>query len=185
MSLYKASVTYGEESINAFAKAQFSIFQRKTKIIMLAAATLLLLLGAFDVGGRAVSIILLFAGCLLIVNIGNIPRRTAKAMMKSSSLLDTADYDFGGRAFTVTSGGASGRVEYKNLIRLAEDSKYYYLFCSSRVGYMLAKQSLAPNEPGGFRELLSSKSGCKWSGTGAALSTNLPTLIKKFKNRQK
>ena len=81
MSLYKASVTYSEESINAFAKAQFGIFQRKTKITLLAAATLLLLLGAFEVGGQAISILLLFAGCLLIVNVGNIPRRTAKAMM--------------------------------------------------------------------------------------------------------
>lgn len=111
MSLYKASVTYSEESINAFAKAQFGIFQRKTKITLLAAATLLLLLGAFEVGGQAISILLLFAGCLLIVNVGNIPRRTAKAMMKSSATFDIADYDFGDRAFTVTSGGASSRVE--------------------------------------------------------------------------
>ena len=170
MSLYKASVTYSEESINAFAKAQFGIFQRKTKITLLAAATLLLLL---------------FAGCLLIVNVANIPRRTAKAMMKSSATFDIADYDFGDRAFTVTSGGASSRVEYKNVIHLGEDSRYYYIFCSPRVGYMLAKQSLAPKEPGGFRQLLASGSNCKWSGTGSALSTNLPMLIARLKNRQK
>lgn len=106
-------------------------------------------------------------------------------MMKSSATFDIADYDFGDRAFTVTSGGASSRVEYKNVIRLGEDSRYYYIFCSPRVGYMLAKQSLAPNEPGGFRQLLASGSSCKWSGTGSALSTNLPMLIARLKNRQK
>ena len=185
MSRYKASVIYSEEGINAFAKAQFGLFQRKTRAILLAAATLFLLLGAFGTGGRAVSVILLFAGCLLIVNVGNIPRRTAKAMLKVSAIHDVADYDFGDHAFTVSTGAASGRIEYRNLIRLAEDSRYYYLFCSTRIGYMLEKKSLAPNDPNGFRELLASETGCKWSGTGSALSTNLPMLISKLKNRKK
>ena len=185
MTVFTAHVTHTEETVNAFTKAQFCIFQRKKRFTMLAVAMLTLFAGALNLFGQTLSIILVMIGCMVLVDVANVPRRTARKLLEAKPALGRVEYEFGSRAVTVKTGGSSAEIPYKKLLSLAEDRSYFYMFNDVRGGYMMQKNSLEPNSPDEFRTMLSSKTGLSWTQTGSVLNLNLSSLVKLVKNKKR
>lgn len=182
---FSAEITHSEETINSFTKAQFNLYGSKQRRIMLISSAALLALAVLAPLSQAISALLIFGACLLFVDLGHIPKRTASSMLKQMQGFDSFRYRFADKIVVIDSvnSGASGSLAYSKITRLAEDFSYFYFFTDAATGYMLSKNSLCPSSPESFKAMLSAATGCSWSSAKGLMGVNLPSIIKAFKNK--
>ena len=182
---FLAKAEHNEESINAFAKAQFNVYGTKQRNTMLIVSVALLAVSVLVPLGDIISALLLFAACLVLVDIGHIPKRTANSMLKAMPEFDSFEYQFGEKSVKISSvkSGASGNLAYSKIEKLAEDVYNFYIFANPSTGYILSKKSLQPDDRDAFKSFLSSASGCSWSSAKGIMGITLKSLIDKFKKQ--
>lgn len=182
---FTARIEHSEESIHSFTKAQFNVYGAKKRNTMLIISASLLLLAVLAPLGDALSALLIFAACLVFVDIGHIPKRSANAMLKAMPDFDSFQYQFGEKAVKISSekSGQSGHLGYDKIERLAEDVYNYYIFANPATGYMLSKDSLEPRDKEAFKKFLASAAGCKWYSAKGMMGLNLHNIISSIRNR--
>ena len=70
--------------------------------------------------------------------------------------------------------GKPHTLKYSDILYLAEDSQYYYLFITNEAAYMVPKEQLRDEEV--FRKTVESKSGKKFSRPGGLFSLCLSDI---------
>lgn len=183
MAIYRASIRHSEDSVNAFTRAQFNIFQKKKKTVLFLLAILLLAAGALGSFSQGIRMVCLFGGCLVLVDMRYIPRRTAAAMLKKPGVCSEVSYEFKENEVHVQAENGSTSTPYAKLVRLAEDSAYCFLFLGSNAAYTIDKKALKQEELAGIKDLAASGSGLRWVRTDGLLTVNLFSLIKEMKRR--
>jgi len=180
---FRAGIEHSEESINSFAKAQFNVYGAKQRNSMLIISVLLLALAVLAPLGDVLSALVMFGACLILVDIGHVPKRTAKLMLKQMPEFDSFEYCFEEKTVKISSAksGASGTLAYSKIERLAEDVYSFYMFANSNTGYMLSKKSLSPADKDAFKDFLASATGCSWRSAKGIMGVNLQSLIKSFR----
>lgn len=180
---FQAGIEHSEKSINSFAKTQFNVYRTKQRNFMLLISVLMLTISVFAPLGDTMSALLVFAACLILVDIGHIPKRTARLILKQMPELDSFEYQFGEKTVKIcsTKNGASGVLAYSKIEKLAEDLYNFYMFVNENTGYMFSKKSLSPADRNAFKSFLSSASGCRWNSAKGVLGINFQSLIDGFK----
>ena len=168
MNKFQASIHHNEASVNGFAKAQFLLFQNKRRIVQMLLGVGLLILGAVLPEQRSWSLSLIIAGCLILMDLPYVPRRTARQILKSSQILGEVEYEFTDVRIRVRAGENETETLYRNICRLAEDKEYFYLFLNKGMAYTIAKNSLNPNDAEGFHDLLKQQTGLLWEKISSA-----------------
>lgn len=184
MTIYRASIRHSEDSINAFTRAQFNIFQRKKKAVLYLLTILLLAVGTLGNFSRGIRILCLFGGCLILVDMRYIPRRTAAAMLKKPGVCSEVRYEFSEKEIHIQAENGSTSTCYSSLVRLAEDPAYCFLFLGSNAAYTIDKKAIKPDELTGIKDLVSSGSGLRWVRADGLLTVNLFSQIKGIKNNK-
>lgn len=157
MREYHVSTQHSETSVTGFAKAQFLLFEHRKRITLLLSGAGLLILGAVLPEERALCLILLLAGCLVLIDIPYIPRRTARQILRHSEALGIVSYIFREDTINVQAGGRETCTSYDKICRLAEDKSFFYLFLNRGMAYTIAKENLEPDDVEGFRAMISQK----------------------------
>ncbi len=168
MNKFQASIHHNEASVNGFAKAQFLLFQNKRRIVQILLGVGLLILGAVLPEQRSWSLVLIIAGCLILMDLPYVPRRTAQQILKSSQILGEVEYEFTDVRIWVRAGESETETPYSKICRLAEDKVYFYLFLNKGMAYTIAKNSLNPNDAEGFHDMLKQQTGLLWEKISGA-----------------
>ena len=181
MKKYTAFINHDETTVNAFTRTQFNAFHARKRNILLVLAVLFIGVGGMELMGKTVSILCVLIGCLLLVNTGNIPRRTAKAILSAGGQDRRVEYEFDDSGIHVTDGGRKADVKYSTIIRLIADREFFYLFSAPNLVYMLEKSSLEPAEPDEFKAEIAAKCGLRWTAARSAMTENVFSLISRFR----
>ena len=170
--LYRAKMQHSSDTLKRFTVLQYDTFEPLGKLLRLAAAVVLIVIGAFS-GSSALLVFLLFVGCVLMTNLNfkavAVADRVERAL---GGKFPTLAYSFSDSGFT--DGEGREKVAYASLIRLIEDKEYLYLFVSKASGYMIELSSVTGDGGAeGLKRLLSEKSGCKWTSPVTLLTLRL------------
>lgn len=180
MIIYTAGIKQSAESIKKYANMQFNIFHVKAKLIGVVLSIVLVVLGGLAVSNNALSIVLIFSGCVLFTNLNAPANFTANHVAACfHGEFPTLSYFFSPSYFKV--GGNDKEIPYEKLVRLAEDQDYLYLFQSSRYGFILKKATIN-GEDGieGFKSFLTRETGLKWRKPPTLMNFNLMNLKELF-----
>ena len=182
MKTYTAKIPHTPDTIRQFATVQFDAFHRSLKIGLLAAAAVLAVAGVLLHETPALSLLCLFAGCLLFTN------TNAYARFVSNKVIERFHGSFPTVAFSFTETGftaGENTVSFRDLHKLLEDSDHLYLLSSSQYGYMIAKSSISgPDGWRGLRDMLQKKTGLSWTRPVTLNSLSLERLRTLFTGRR-
>lgn len=159
MREYHASIQHNEASVTGFAKAQFLLFESRKRIALILAGAGLLILGAVLPETRALSLILLLAGCLVLIDIPYVPRRTARQILRYSKLPGSISFVFRENIINVLADGRETNTAYNKISRFAEDKSFFHLFLNRGMAYTITKESLEPDDIEGFRAMIRQNTG--------------------------
>ena len=167
MTVYTAKIKHSEDTIKAMAKAQYECFRSKSYYVMLVFAIVLLALSVFvSAIPQGVKTLMIVVGCFTVVGLGSPPKQLAKQVINNlKGNFPSMEYRFGEKSVQLT-GADTGVLEYKEILQLAQDSKYLYIFIQNRSAYMLERSSAKPDEEG-LKELVAEKTGLAWTRPGA------------------
>ena len=173
MTNYTAKIKHSEDTIKAMAKTQYECFRSKSYYVMLIFAIVLLALTIFvSAISQEIKTLMIAVGCFTVVGLGSPPKQLAKQVIKNlNGKFPVMEYHFGEESVQLT-GADTGVLEYKEILQLAHDSKYLYIFIQNRSAYMLERSSAKPDEEG-LKKLVAEKTGLTWvrPGTMAKLSS--------------
>ena len=86
------------------------------------------------------------------------------------------EYEFHKDAMKV-SGEGSMNIAYKNIVRMAEEGRYLYLFMGRDSICMIEKESIKPKNLDEFKEFMAQKTGLTWQSEKSLLAFNLADVI--------
>ena len=163
---YTAKIKHSEDTIKAMAKAQYDCFRSKSYYFAFAFSIVLLALSVFVTAiPQSVKTIMIAIGCFTVVGLGSPPRQLAKQVIRNlNGKFPVMEYRFGEKSVQLT-GADTGVLEYKEILQLAQDNKYLYIFIQNRSAYMLERSSAKPDEEG-LKKLVEEKTGLSWTHPG-------------------
>lgn len=176
MNEYFASMPQNHNTLKRYAQVQMDVFHPSIKLCGAGLAVALVLIGAFAVKTEALSLLLIFIGCVVFTNL-NAPGDFIANRVNSlfHGKYPTLFYQFSEDSFLVV--GSKQSVPYKKLIKLVEDDEYIYLFQSSRYGNMIKKSSVQGTDKlCGLRDHLAEKTGLKWRRPPTILNFRLQNV---------
>ena len=165
--LYEVTMTHSEESLTELAHMQYDLFCTRNYI-----ARSLLSLVAIAVGAvyfsRVWGIALLAYGAYLITSTYSSSNHTVKKLIEtihsSGTGFPSSQYLFTEKQIDIIYHPGKEDEEkmapvfYKDLVKLGEDTKNFYLFPHSRGGYCIPKDAL-PDQADSFRRFIEEKAG--------------------------
>lgn len=177
MEKYHACITLNEDTVNAFTRAQFNMFSRRRKFSLLFLSVAFIFCGAIGIVPSSFSAVFVLIGCLLLVDVNYIPRRTAKAVLQSTPKMESIDFSFSDKEICITQSDSSSSCEYEKIIRIGSDRSYIYLFTHPGIAYIFTISSLVPDRFTEFKSFICSRTGLRWENAGSILSMNLRSLL--------
>lgn len=173
----KAYMQHTEASIYRLSAVQFNIFGMAHKIMRVATAVVLLWLGVSMHSSIAVATICLMVGSWMLVSLNQIPKHKAKR------LIDAAEGKFPQSVFTfkdnfiqLKSSDMTRSIYYDQIVCLAEDKDYFYLFISRIAAYMIDKSTVEPNAEK-LQDFLSEKTTLQWIMPHSFWRTNIRDIL--------
>lgn len=173
-------------TVKRLAAIQYKTFSAKKRLILYALSLICIALGfgliyRFD---SVIRLVVLAFGCILLVNVG------ASASVKADKTLRAIEAQ--GGAFPCTQmiffdssvkikeqDSKPHTLKYNDILRLAEDRLYYYLFITTDAAYMVPRCQL--RDEALFRKTLESRTGMRFSRPGSLLSLSLRDIKASFK----
>ena len=163
--LYEVTMTHSEESLTALAHMQYDLFCTRNYI-----ARSLLSLAAISVGAvyfsRVWGIALLAYGAYLITSTYSSSNHTVKKIIEtinsSGAGFPSSRYLFAEKQMDIIyhpgkeDEGKMDPVFYTDLVKLGEDTNFFYLFPHSRGGYCVPKDALLDHTDS-FRRFIEGK----------------------------
>lgn len=180
MKVYTAHIQQSRETVRRYSEVQFNVFHTKVKLAGVSLSVLLVLLGAFAVKAEALSLLMIFFGCVLFTNLNAPANFTANRVIALfQGKFPTLHYRFSPEGMWID--GKEPAVKYNKIIRLVEDDEYLYLFQSPQYGSMIKKSTVCGDEGiYGLRDLLTQKTGLKWTRPPTILNFKLRNLRNMF-----
>ena len=186
MELYRAEMRHSAETVKRFTLLQYNTFEWWRKLLFLMLSVALVLFGVLhrpDSGSPALSIICIFAGCLLFTSLNSRANGVADSVIEAMhGQFPVLQYSFSESGFT--DGEERPVVPYGKLFRLIEDEEYLYLFVSKASGYMIEKKSVkGENDFHGLMELLSGQTGLTWQKPFSLLTFRLQDILRSSRKK--
>lgn len=168
-------------SVKRLSVVQFNTFSAGRRYALYALALLLILFGfglIYDFGTPA-RYFFLAPGCILLVNVGASAGlkadKTLAAIRRQGGRFPCTKMLFGDSSIRITEEDSKSRtMKYGDILRLAEDREYYYLFVSTEAAYMVPKNQLHDSDA--FRKHLMRKTNMDVSHQTGLLSLRLRDL---------
>lgn len=185
MTRYTAHIVHNETTVNAFTKTQFAVFDRKKRSGIYLAAIALMIAAMLIPLGELFSVSCMLIGCLLLVDVSHIPKRTAQSILKGNPSLGKVEYEFSGRDIQVKEKNTQATIMYSDIICLIEDRSYFYIFTDPKIVYMLDKTSIKPKNPEDFRASVEKKCDLKFKSPRSAFKASIFSIAKNAKYHKK
>lgn len=176
-SLYTCGITHTAHTIEQMFCTQYDQFRKKQEYLIFAVGILFVALSILLPVSRPIRIFLLAIGGWIMVS-RNLPAviRASDSVQKRKSL-PIYRYDFYEDHMRM-SGEGSMCLEYRDIIRLVEEKRYYYLFTGPSTVMMLDRKELG-EEDEGFRKFLEDKTGKKFCRAHSILMVTLQDLLRR------
>lgn len=176
---YEGRIEHTSDSIHALFKTQYYTYQfgRVVRRLMIGAALIAAALFAgFPIWGE---IILLAAGCWLVVG-RDFPAtyRAEEAIDARKGVLPITTCEFSAGHAEVHEGGVSKKLRYDQFEKLVQDKEYLYLFLGKESIVMLDREKVEPGTDAELMEFIEKKTGKKWEARLSLLTMNLSDLLR-------
>ena len=177
---------YNENAIKAFCKVQYSAFKKKNQILIVLLGLALIVLAVCGLTKGVASIVVGVIGCWVITLPGVVPKSDAdKLIAAMDGKFGTSKYSFDDKGFDIVAGSDTNRLGYDNMIRLIEDSDYFFFFATPQLAYIVEKKTLNPKSEEKFKAYTSRRVGLEWTSARPWYSLNLKAVINDKKNTRK
>lgn len=174
-SLYTCGITHTAHTIERLFCTQYDQFRKKQEYLIFAAGILVVALSVLLPVSRPVRILLLALGGWIMVS-RNLPAIIrASDTVQARKSLPVYRYDFYEDHMRM-SGEGSLCLEYRDIIRLVEEKRYYYLFTDPTTVMMLDRRELGKKDEA-FRNFLAEKTGKKFRRAHSILMVTLQDLL--------
>lgn len=159
------TMQHSAKSVAQLSKTQYSTFHAKAKVFwyVFFFACLLAGVGVFGTLDTVPQILCLAVGGIGIMNVGASARvrtdKTLKLIAAHGNQFPATDITVSAKKVTILEQGADKpkRLDKKDVVRLAEDEQYWYVFISQESAYMLPKDQVEDLD--GFVTLLEKATG--------------------------
>ena len=161
---FSGRAVYNENAIKAFCKVQYSAFKKKNQILIVLLGIALIVLAVCGLTKGAASIVIGVIGCWVITLPGVVPKSDAdKLIAAMDGKFGTSKYSFDDKGFDIVAGSDTNRLGYDNMIRLIEDSDYFFFFATPQLAYIVEKKTLNPKSEEKFKAYTSRRVGLEWT----------------------
>lgn len=180
MKEFTAYIVQTPQTIRRYSEVQYNVFHTTAKVTGAVIAVALVLVGGFVVKQEAVSLLLVFLGCVLFTNLNAPANFTANRVISLfRGKFPTIRYRFTSKGMQVND--KAEPVPYSKFIRLVEDENYFYLFQSPQYGSMIRKDTVAgAGSTYNLRDMLQEQTGLKWTRPPTALNFKLKNIQELF-----
>lgn len=191
METIEIVMQHSEETVQQLAKMQYNVFSSRTKYLLYLLCGLSVLAGLNIVGElpQVLRYILLAVGLITFMNIGISASikadKTMQAIQRQGGKFPRTSMIFRDKDIFIreaTGSTPAQTLEYKQIIRLAEDKEYLYLFITREAAYMVPIDKL--KNPQKFKKLVESRTGLQFSAPFNLLTVNLHTLLRSFSKKK-
>lgn len=166
MSYFDVTMQHTEKTFEALSRMQYDLFCRQNRIVRTLLSLVFIVLGITRFSDWW-GILLVAYGCYLTTSTYSSANHTAHkltARIKESGMpFPSSRYLFRAREMEIRSlpeGAAEGQLAYQDMLRIAEDYEYFYIFRDRFGGYMIPKTELK-DAADDFRQFLEEKTGQK------------------------
>lgn len=173
-------------SVRRLASIQYKTFSARRRFLLYALSLVCIALGFGLIYPFAFTlrIVLLAFGCILLVNVGASAAikadRTLQAIERQGGVFPCTRMTFYDASVKIAElDGKPHTLKYSDILCLAEDGQYYYLFITNEAAYMVPKEQIHDEEV--FRKTMESKTGKKFSRSGGLFSLRLRDITASFK----
>ena len=186
MAAYRfyGKIEHTEDTITSLYRVQYHAFSKLQMLAWMAVGFAMIMVAAFATIPLWAKTILLLIGALVITGV-DFP-----AMVRADSVVESRrgnlpkmEYEFHKDALKV-SGEGSMNIAYKNIVRLAEEKNYLYLFMGRDSICMIEKESIRPKDVDEFKEFVAQKTGLTWQSEKSLLAFNLADVILAVRNKK-
>ena len=175
------TMQHNTSSVKRLAGVQYKTFSARRRVLLYALSLVCIALGFGLIypSTFTVRIVLLAFGCILLVNVGASAAikadKTLQAIERQGGVFPCTRMTFYDSTVKIAElDGKPHTLKYSDILYLAEDSQYYYLFITNEAAYMVPKEQLRDEEV--FRKTVESKSGKKFSRPGGLFSLCLSDI---------
>lgn len=181
---YTGKIKYSEESIRQLYKVTYHVYHVKRLILRMLIGAFMAAAGILLSVPTIVQVILIMAGCWLMVSKDFAARCAAddaldvrKKRSQPLPQMTTVFFD----DHVELQAERSMRLDYKRFERLAEDESCFYLFLGKDSVCMIEKDSLYPQGAEEFRQFVADRTQKEWQEIKSWLFMSLYEIIKMFK----
>lgn len=164
MICYKVTMQHSEESLLSLSRMQYDLFCKSNRIVRSLLSVLFIVIGV-AYASEWWGILLVAYGCYLTTSTYSSSTHTAHklaAQIKASGCgFPCSEYVFGEdslRIITLPEREELDALPYPSILRMGEDTEYFYIFRDSYGGYMIPKAALG-EQVQEFRQFVTSRSG--------------------------
>lgn len=165
---YRITMEHSKESFEALSHMQYDLFCTNNRILRSILSIAAILCGLLS-ASHWWAILLIAYGCYLTTSTYSAANHTAHKLLRqveeSGLGFPKSEFFFHDAEAVITpipaSQGEKTVLPYKEILRLGEDSQYFYLFRDKFGGYMLPKKALG-EKSGAFRNFLERACGQKF-----------------------
>ena len=179
MDQFQAKLEHDENTIRALCALQHSLANRNRIVLGYVVAVAFLIAGAALAANSAIGILMVCAGCWVMVANGMTAERQAKDIIsKLKGKFPVVRYRFLDDRIEADFGDNVDAIAYTQVQRLIADSRYCYFYLTSRSVYMFATDSVGNIDE--TKALLSDRTGLSWGRRRKVLSFTVKDMFEWF-----
>lgn len=190
MTHFKITMEHSKESFEALSHMQYDLFCTNNRIVRSIISIAAILCGLLS-SSHWWAILLIAYGCYLTTSTYSAANHTAHKLLhqvETSGLgFPKSEFLFQDSEAVITpipaSQGEKFTLPYKDILRLAEDMQYFYLFRDKFGGYMIPKKELG-NKADKFRAFMEQAAGQKFHARKAPLLRLIDFIQSKKRSEQ-
>lgn len=172
---FQVHMTFDDDTIRRMFRAEFYGYELLKRLIWTGTGAALILLSLFAGASMALKAAFLFAGCLMLSMPDFLSRVAAEGIiMQRGHAVSQVSYHILDTGIAIENGSC---LSFKQIDRLMEDDRYFYIFQNRQNAVMLPKDGLHPNAPEDLRAYLSRLTGKPWKRPKSLWSLTLKDLI--------
>lgn len=186
-AFFSVTMKHSEESFTDLAHAQYDLFCRRNYVVRMLLSAVFIFIGAVKID-KWYSILLIAYGGYLMTSKYSSANHTARKLTKHLSEaglpFPESEYHFYKERMEVISLPDREQLTplyYANIVKLASDLRYFYLFRNESGGYMIPKDQLG-EEPNLFRDFIEKKTGKTFISRRGSAFSKLGGSIRKREN---
>lgn len=177
MKKYKAGVWYTPDLIKRAEKVINNTFYYKNNIIRMALCIVCIIMGIYV---RQPFGTMLIFGSAVILTAGNMngKRRAERTIEALDGEEIKMSYEFNaGESFSCIAQGNESVYLYDSIIRLLEDTDFFYLFTGKDQIFLIHKNMVSSEKPEEFKKFIMQKTGLEWTKPVTLFTLNLKQLL--------